>query len=37
MDIGGFDAGVDSEDSPGILGMAFKGTLQERLKDVGAL
>lgn len=35
--VGGFDAGVDSEDSPGILGMAFKGTLQERLKDVGAL
>jgi len=35
--VGGFDAGVDSEDSPGILEMAFKGTLQERLKEVGAL
>ena len=35
--VGGFDAGVNSEDSPGILEMAFKGTLQERLKEVGAL
>ena len=35
--VGGFDAGVESEDSPGILEMAFKGTLQERLKEVGAL
>jgi len=35
--VGGFDAGVDSEASPGILEMAFKGTLQERLKEVGAL
>ena len=34
--VGGFDAGVD-EKSPGILEMAFKGTLQERLKEVGAL
>ena len=35
--VGGFDAGVDSEASPGILEMAFKGILQERLKEVGAL
>ena len=33
--VGGFDAG--NEKSPGILEMAFKGTLQERLKEVGAL
>ena len=35
--VGGFDAGVDDKKSPGILEMAFKGTLQEKLKEVGAL
>eukprot|EP00584_Thalassiosira_punctigera_P004499 CAMPEP_0172541040 /NCGR_PEP_ID=MMETSP1067-20121228/11926_1 /TAXON_ID=265564 ORGANISM="Thalassiosira punctigera, Strain Tpunct2005C2" /NCGR_SAMPLE_ID=MMETSP1067 /ASSEMBLY_ACC=CAM_ASM_000444 /LENGTH=205 /DNA_ID=CAMNT_0013327007 /DNA_START=55 /DNA_END=672 /DNA_ORIENTATION=+ len=34
--VGGFDGGV-GEGSPGILEMAFKGTLRERLKEVGAL
>lgn len=34
--VGGFDGGV-GEDSPGILEMAFKGTLREKLKEVGAL
>lgn len=34
--VGGFDGGV-GDDSPGILEMAFKGTLREKLKEVGAL
>ncbi|KAL3790137.1 hypothetical protein HJC23_009574 [Cyclotella cryptica] len=34
--VGGFDAGVDKE-SPGILEMAFRGTLRERLAEAGAL
>eukprot|EP00585_Thalassiosira_rotula_P010220 CAMPEP_0196139758 /NCGR_PEP_ID=MMETSP0910-20130528/6917_1 /TAXON_ID=49265 /ORGANISM="Thalassiosira rotula, Strain GSO102" /LENGTH=202 /DNA_ID=CAMNT_0041400525 /DNA_START=32 /DNA_END=640 /DNA_ORIENTATION=- len=34
--VGGFDGGV-GEDSPGILEMAFKGTLRDTLKEVGAL
>lgn len=34
--VGGFDGGL-GEDSPGILEMAFKGTLRETLKEVGAL
>jgi len=34
--VGGFDGGV-GEESPGILVMAFKGTLGEKLKEVGAL
>ena len=34
--VGGFDGGV-GEESPGILEMAFKGTLIDRLKEVGAL
>jgi len=34
--VGGFDGGV-GEESPGILEMAFKGTLGEKLKEVGAL
>mmetsp|Transcript_29631 Transcript_29631/g.61509 ORF Transcript_29631/g.61509 Transcript_29631/m.61509 type:complete len:246 (+) Transcript_29631:193-930(+) len=34
--VGGFDAGVGDE-SPGLLDMAFKGTLREKLKEVGAL
>jgi glutaredoxin 3 len=34
--VGGFDGGV-GEESPGILEMAFKGTLREKLKEVGAL
>ena len=34
--VGGFDGGV-GEESPGILEMAFKGTLRDRLKEVGAL
>jgi glutaredoxin 3 len=34
--VGGFDGGV-GEESPGILDMAFKGTLREKLKEVGAL
>lgn len=35
--VGGFDSGVDDMESPGILEMAFKGTLREKLKEVGAL
>ena len=35
--VGGFDSGVDNTESPGILEMAFKGTLRDELKDVGAL
>lgn len=34
--VGGFDGGVGDE-SPGILEMAFKGTLREKLQEVGAL
>ena len=34
--VGGFDGGV-GDDSPGILEMAFKGTLREKLSAVGAL
>ena len=34
--VGGFDGGVGDE-SPGILEMAFKGTLREKLMGVGAL
>ncbi|KAL7485950.1 hypothetical protein ACHAW6_011548 [Cyclotella cf. meneghiniana] len=34
--VGGFDGGV-GEKSPGILEMAFKGTLREKLAEVGAL
>lgn len=34
--VGGFDGGV-GEDSPGILEMAFKGTLREKLKEAGSL
>lgn len=34
--VGGFDGGVGDE-SPGILEMAFKGTLREKLLAVGAL
>ena len=34
--VGGFDGGV-SEQSPGILEMAFKGTLRDKLREVGAL
>mmetsp|Transcript_23040 Transcript_23040/g.39424 ORF Transcript_23040/g.39424 Transcript_23040/m.39424 type:complete len:207 (-) Transcript_23040:240-860(-) len=34
--VGGFDGGV-GEESTGILEMAFKGTLREKLKEVGAL
>ena len=34
--VGGFDGGVGDE-SPGLMDMAFKGTLQDRLKEVGAL
>ena len=34
--VGGFDGGVGDE-SPGILEMAFKGTLREKLMAVGAL
>ena len=34
--VGGFDGGV-GEASPGILEMAFKGTLREKLGEVGAL
>lgn len=34
--VGGFDGGVGDE-SPGILEMAFKGTLREKLDNVGAL
>jgi glutaredoxin len=34
--VGGFDAGVGS-DSPGLMEMAFKGTLRDRLGEVGAL
>lgn len=34
--VGGFDGGV-GEESPGILEMAFKGTLRDTLKEVGAL
>lgn len=36
MYVGGFDGGV-GDDSPGILEMAFKGTLREKLSAVGAL
>lgn len=35
--VGGFDSGVDNTESPGILEMAFKGTLREKLMEVGAL
>jgi hypothetical protein len=35
--VGGFDSGVDNMESPGILEMAFKGTLRDELKEVGAL
>jgi hypothetical protein len=35
--VGGFDSGVDNTESPGILEMAFKGTLRDELKEVGAL
>lgn len=35
--VGGFDSGVDNIESPGILEMAFKGTLREKLEEVGAL
>lgn len=34
--VGGFDGGV-GEDSPGILELAFKGTLREKLIEAGAL
>lgn len=34
--VGGFDGGV-GEDSPGILEMAFRGTLREKLQEAGAL
>lgn len=34
--VGGFDGGV-GDDSPGILEMAFKGSLREKLSAVGAL
>ena len=34
--VGGFDGGVGDE-KPGILTMAFEGTLREKLKEVGAL
>ncbi|KAL7550716.1 hypothetical protein ACHAWF_013932 [Thalassiosira exigua] len=34
--VGGFDAGA-GEDSPGLMEMAFKGTLREKLRDAGAL
>lgn len=34
--VGGFDGGV-GEQSPGILDMAFKGTLRDKLREVGAL
>jgi glutaredoxin-related protein len=34
--VGGYDGGV-GDDSPGILEMAFKGTLREKLVAVGAL
>ena len=34
--VGGFDGGV-GEDSPGILELAFKGTLGDKLKDAGAM
>jgi glutaredoxin 3 len=34
--VGGYDAGV-SEDAPGILDMAFKGTLRPKLETAGAM
>ena len=34
--VGGFDGGV-GDDSPGILEMAFKGTLGDKLREVGAM
>mmetsp|Transcript_3182 Transcript_3182/g.7051 ORF Transcript_3182/g.7051 Transcript_3182/m.7051 type:complete len:207 (-) Transcript_3182:493-1113(-) len=34
--VGGFDGGL-GDDSPGILEMAFKGTLRDTLKEAGAL
>ncbi|KAL9180404.1 hypothetical protein ACHAXT_008374 [Thalassiosira profunda] len=34
--VGGFDGGV-GEESPGLVEMAFKGTLRDKLKGVGAL
>lgn len=34
--VGGFDGGID-EDAPGIVDMAFKGTLQPALKAAGAM
>ena len=34
--VGGFDGGV-GDDSPGVLEMAFRGTLRDKLKEAGAL
>lgn len=34
--VGGYDGGI-GDDSPGILEMAFRGTLREKLKDAGAM
>ena len=38
--VGGYDGGLDgtrNDDAPGIVAMAFKGTLRSRLATVGAL
>ena len=37
--VGGYDGGLEdsSQDAPGIVTMAFKGTLRSSLADVGAL
>ncbi len=35
--IGGYDGGLDEVDSPGIVNMAFKGTLRPKLIEAGAL
>mmetsp|Transcript_13855 Transcript_13855/g.15619 ORF Transcript_13855/g.15619 Transcript_13855/m.15619 type:complete len:96 (-) Transcript_13855:687-974(-) len=34
--VGGYDGGV-SDEAPGIVSLAFNGTLQDQLKGVGAL
>jgi glutaredoxin 3 len=35
--VGGFDAGVSAEDSPGLVDLAFRGTLRSKLEAAGAL
>jgi glutaredoxin 3 len=35
--VGGFDAGVSKEESPGLVDLAFRGTLRSKLEAAGAL